>query len=62
MAQRTKEVTYVSAAEATKINIKTWEPWMWRHQLHRDGRFEPLANSARSLTWAYKVKTLKSSL
>ena len=34
---------------------------IWRHWLYRDGRFEPLANSARSLTWAYKLKTLKSS-
>ena len=35
---------------------------IWRHQLYRDGRFEPLANSGRSLTWAYKLKALKSSL
>ena len=33
----------------------------WRHQLYSNGRFEPLANSARSLTWAYKLKALKSS-
>ena len=30
-------------------------------QSYEDGRFEPLLNSSRSLTWAYKLKALKSS-
>ena len=33
-----------------------------KNQLYKDGRFEPLTNSSKSLTWAYKVKALKSSL
>ena len=34
---------------------------IWKNQLYRSGTFEPLANSGRSLTWAYKLKALKSS-
>ena len=34
---------------------------IWRYQLYEDGRFEPLLNSGRSFTWAYKLKALKSS-
>ena len=56
-------------AGATK-NPKIWNPiydWMtqWKKQFegidYIDGRFESLANSARSFTWAYKLKALKSS-
>ena len=53
-------------AGVTKINLKNLKTYLWlddliqetiwRHQLHRDGRFKPLANSGRSLTWAYKLK------
>ena len=32
---------------------------IWKHQLYSDGRFEPLTNSGRSLTWDYKLKALK---
>ena len=32
-----------------------------RHQLYSDGRFESLTNSGRSLSWAYKLKSLKSA-
>ena len=34
---------------------------IWMHQLYSDERFKPLTNSGRSLTWAYKLKILKSS-
>ena len=34
---------------------------IWRQQLYGYGRFEPLPNSGRSLTSAYKLKALKSS-
>ena len=34
---------------------------VWRHQSYSDGKFEPLANFGRSLTWAYKPKALISS-
>ena len=44
--------------EATKISLKNLKTW--RHQLYSDGRFETLTNSGRSLTWAYKLKALKS--
>ena len=63
------ETTFV--AGATKINLTTLKIWLWlddlmqetilRHQLFRDGRVEPLKDSARSLTWAYDLKALKSS-
>ena len=63
------ETTFV--AGATKINLTTLKIWLWldglmqetiwRHQLFRDGRAEPLKDSARSLTWAYDLKALKSS-
>ena len=32
---------------------------IWKHQLYSDGRFGPLTNSGRSLTWDYKLKALK---
>ena len=32
-----------------------------RHQLYSDGRFEPSTNSGKILTWAYKLKALKSA-
>ena len=64
------EIRFV--AGVIKINLKNlkiylWlddlmQETMWRHQIYRNGRFEPLANSGRSLTWAYKLKALKSSL
>ena len=64
------EITFV--AEVTKINFKNFKTYLWlddsiwetiwRHQCYRDGRFEPSVNSGRSLTWAYKLKALKSSL
>ena len=40
-----------------------WLMWetIWRNQLYADGRFEPLPNSGRNLTWAYKLKALKWS-
>ena len=46
-------------AGATKINLKNLKTW--RHQLYSDRRFEPSTNSSRRLTWAYKLKPLKSS-
>ena len=51
------DMTFVTGA--TKINPKKLKTW--RYQLHRNWRFEPLTNSGRSLTWAYKIKILKSS-
>ena len=33
----------------------------FRQQLYSDGRFESLTNSGRSLSWAYKLKALKSA-
>ena len=45
--------------ELLRSTSKTWETW--RHQLHSDGRFESLINSNRSLTWAYTIKSVKSS-
>ena len=48
-----------SMAGATKINLKNLKTC--RHQLYNDGRFEPLTNSNRSLSLAYKLKALKSS-
>ena len=57
-------------AGATKFNLKNLKTWLWlddlmqatiwRQQLYSDGRFEPLINSGKSLTWAYKLKALKS--
>ena len=54
-----------------KVNLKNLKTqfWLddlmqatsWRHQLYSDRRFEPLANSAKSLTWAYMLKALKSA-
>ena len=57
----TKEMAHIwhlwqELLKSTSKILKTW-----RHQLYSNGRFEPLANSARSLTWAYKLKALKSS-
>ena len=51
------DMTFV--AGATKFNLKNLKTWS--HQLHSNGRFEPLTSSSRSLTWAYKLKALKSS-
>ena len=51
-------MTFVGGA--TKINLKNLKTWS--RQLYSDERFEPLTNSGRSLTWAYKLKALKSSL
>ena len=44
---------------ATKISRKSLKAW--RHQLYSDGRFEPLANSGWTFTWAYLRKALTSS-
>ena len=59
-------------AGVIKINLKNLKIYLWlddlmqetiwSHQIYRNGRFEPLADSGRSLTWAYKLKALKSSL
>ena len=38
-------------AWATKIRPKSLKTW--GHQLHSDGRFEPLTNFDRNLAWAY---------
>ena len=63
-------MTFVTGA--TKINLKNFKTYLWwngvmqetiwRHNLYSDGRFEPSANSGRSLTWPYELKALKSSL
>ena len=63
------EVTFV--AWATKVNLKNLKTllWLddlmqatiWRHELRIDGRSEPLTSSGKSLTWAYKLKALKSA-
>ena len=60
-------ITFV--AGVTKINLKNLKIYLllddlmqetiWGHQLYKDGRFEPLANSGRSFTWGYKLKALK---
>ena len=56
--------------ELLNLTSKIWKPsydWMtWCRQQsedisYGDGRFEPMTNSVRSLTWAYKLKALKSS-
>ena len=51
------DMTFVVGA--TKISLKNVKTW--RHQFYSDWRFESLTNSGRSLTWAYKLKTLKLS-
>ena len=63
------EVTFV--AWATTVNLKNLKTllWLddlmqatiWRHQLYIDGRSEPLTSSGKTLTWAYKLKALKSA-
>ena len=63
------KMTFV--AETNKVHMKNFNSQLWlddmmqetfyRYQLYNDGRFEHLINSGRSLTWAYKPKTLKSS-
>ena len=61
-------MTFVAGATKQPKNLKSYlwlddsmEEKIWRHRLYRDGGFEPLANSARSFAWAYKLKALKSS-
>ena len=63
------EVTFV--AWPTKVNLKNlktllrlddlMQATIWRDQLYIDGRSEPLTSSGKSLTWAYKLKALKSA-
>ena len=58
-------------AGATKISLKILkiqlllDDWIqqtiWRYELYSDRRIEPLINSGRGLTGAYKLKALKSS-
>ena len=60
-------MTFVAGATNNRVkNLKTvlWLDDMMqatscRHQLYSDRIFEPLTNSGRSLTWAYKLKALK---
>ena len=54
-------VNFVKFLTTTFYIEYLWRTASGRHQLCRDGRFELLANSARSLAWAYKLKPLKSS-
>ena len=51
------DMTFV--AGATNISLKNLKTW--GYQLYSDERFEPLTNSDRSLSWAYKLKAVKSS-
>ena len=43
---------YILAMIVVMIGWLVWEA-TGRHQLYRDGRFEPLLNSCRSLVWAF---------
>ena len=67
------EMTFVAGGTLVKggTNLKNLKTQLWlddllqvtigRHELYSDGRFEPLTNSGKSLTWGYKLKTLKSA-
>ena len=52
------DITFV--AGATKINFKIWKPKDLNY-IPREERFEPLTNSGRSLSWAYKQALKLSS-
>ena len=65
--ENSSETIFVTRATKSTSKFENLAMIRWLNErnnlkaLYRDGRFEPLANSARSLTWAYKLKALKSS-